>query len=224
MNSYDTYLDILQSRYSCRAYLPDPVPEDKIKQIVSAARHVPSWCNAQPWQITVTRGDGTESFRRMLSEVAAQGLPPQPDLPWPEKYAGVYGERRRRCGFQLYDAVGVDRTDKAARTAQMLRNFSLFDAPHVAIVTSPTNLGPYGALDCGSFVSAFCLAATSLGIGTIPQAAVASYAPQVRNHLNLPEDRLVLCAISFGYADTSSPANKFRTERASVDDIIDWAD
>lgn len=224
MNAYDTYLDILQSRYSCRAYLPKQVTNETITKIVNAARHVPSWCNAQPWQLTITRGEGTDKFRDMLSDVAAKGAPPQPDLEWPAKYSGVYGERRRRCGFQLYDAVGVERTDKPARAAQMLRNFSLFDAPHVAIVTSPADLGPYGALDCGSFVSAFCLAATSLGIASIPQAAVASYAPQVRAHFDLPDDRLILCAISFGYANGDAPANGFRTERAETADIIDWAE
>lgn len=160
----------------------------------------------------------------MLSDVAASGTPPQPDLPWPERYEGVYGERRRHCGHQLYQAVNIPREDRAGRNAQMMRNFSLFDAPHVAIVTTPVALGPYGALDCGSFVSAFCLAATALGVGTIPQAAVASYAAELRTHFNLPENRHVLCAISFGFADDEAAVNNFRTDRATPDDIIDWAD
>ena len=104
----------------------------------------------------------------------------------------------------------------------MLRNFAFFDAPHVAIIHSPANLGPYGAMDTGGFVTAFTLAATALGVATIPQADIASYAPQVKEHLDITEDRLILCAISFGYADTDHPANKFRTTRATPDDIIDW--
>ena len=221
---YDQFTDLLQDRYSCRAFRPDPLPEETITQIVDAARRVPSWCNAQPWQLTITRGAATERFREALLEAATNGTPVEPDLPWPTGYSGPYAERRRTCGFQLYDALGIAKSDRDARKAQMLRNFALFDAPHVAILTSPAELGPYGAMDCGGFVAAFTLAATALGVASIPQAAIASYAPLVRQHLGLPEYRLVLCAISFGMADPDHAANHFRTERATPETIIDWKD
>lgn len=221
---YDTLTEILAARFSCRQFRPDPVPEAQITRIVEAARRVPSWCNAQPWQLEITRGEATERFRKLMMETASQGTPPKPDLDWPAKYSGIYGERRRTCGFQLYDAAGIEKSDRPARAAQMLRNYALFDAPHVAILHSPTELGPYGAMDSGGFVAAFTLAATALGIATIPQAAIAAYAPQVRAHFDLGEDRLVLCAISFGYAEEAGAVNRFRTERAAPGDIIRWAD
>ena len=222
MTPYDTLTNTLKSRYSCRAFRSDPVPDDIITQIVTAARHVPSWCNAQPWQLTITKGEATENFRQAMLAEAAKGNPPQPDLNWPSGYSGDYAARRRTCGFQLYDAVGIEKFDRAARMAQMLRNYALFDAPHVAIVHSPVELGPYGALDSGGFVTAFTLAATALGVATIAQAAIAAYAPLVRDHLDIADDRLVLCAISFGYADQDSAINQFRTERADPTHIIDW--
>ena len=64
--------------------------------------------------------------------------------------------------------------------------------------------------------------AAALGVATIPQAAVASYPDLIRNHFGIADDRLILCAISFGYADPDAPANQFRTERAEITDIIDW--
>ena len=222
MTSYDTLTDILKSRYSCRAFRPDPVPDDVITQIITAARHVPSWCNAQPWQVTITKGAATDAFRDVMMTAASTGTPPQPDLDWPSKYSGAYAERRRTCGYQLYDAVGIEKSDRAGRMAQMLRNYALFDAPHVAIIHSPAELGPYGAMDSGGFVTAFTLAATALGVASIPQAAIAGYAPLVRDHFDIADDRLVLCAISFGYADKDAPINHFRTERAAPDQIIDW--
>ncbi len=224
MTRYDTLTDTLKSRYSCRAFTPDPVPDDTILKIVDAARHVPSWCNAQPWQVTITKGAATDAFRTLMTETASKGTPPQPDLEWPTKYTGDYADRRRTCGFQLYDAVGIAKEDRAGRAAQMLRNYALFDAPHVAIIHSPSELGPYGAMDTGGFVTAFTLAANALGVATIAQAAIAAYAPQVRDHLGIPDDRLILCAISFGYADPDAPANQFRTKRATPDEIIDWKD
>ena len=224
MTQYDTLTDILAARHSCRAFRPDPVSDDIITDIVRAAQRVPSWCNAQPWQVSITRGAATDRFRQALTEAATRGDTPAPDLDWPTGYSGTYRARRQTCGYQLYDAVGIERSDKAARHAQMLRNFALFDAPHVAIIHSPAELGAYGAMDSGGFVAAFTLAAAALGVATIAQAAIASYAPLVHEVLGIGDDRLVLCAISFGYADPHAPANAFRTERATPDDVIDWQD
>lgn len=223
MNDFETLNQILSARHSCRAFLPDQVAQNDIKDIVGAAQKVPSWCNAQPWQLHITTGAGTDRFRDALYEQALK-TPPQPDMDWPKSYPDVYGERRRACGFRLYDAVGIKKGDRAASTAQMMENYRLFGAPHVAIVTSPTELGPYGGVDCGGFVAAFTIAAQAKGVATIAQAAIAAQAPLVRDHFGISDDRLILCAISFGYADTAHPINSFRTERASANDVIDWHD
>lgn len=104
----------------------------------------------------------------------------------------------------------------------MMENFSLFGAPHCAILTSPAELGAYGALDCGGFITAFSLAAQALGIATIPQAALAAYSPFIHRYFDIPGDRKFLCAISFGYADNEHPANSFRTGRADLNEIAQW--
>src|SRR3546814_16328502 len=88
--------------------------------------------------------------------------------------------RRRECGLQLYDAVGVAHGDRAASGAQAARNFVLLDAPHVAIVTSRRELGGYGAVDCGADVGTFLLAAQAPGVAAIPQAALAARIPEER--------------------------------------------
>ena len=196
------------------------MPENKIRQIVMSAGKVPSWCNAQPWQVTITQGAATQAFKDELKN-AVQNTVPKSDFPWPDSYPGVYGDRRRACGYQLYAAAGIARQDRQAREAQSLRNFDLFDAPHVAIVHSEAALGPYGALDCGGFVSAFMLAATSLGVACIAQASIAAYPDLLRAHFDLPDTRAVLCAISFGYEDADHPANSFRTERARLAHVLD---
>jgi len=220
MSQADTLRDILSARHSCRAYRPDPVPAEVIAEVVREAGRAPSWCNAQPWQVVVTQGAETEAFRAaLLAEV--ERAKPGADMPWPEGYPGVYGERRRTCGFQLYEAVGIAREDRAARAEQSMQNYRLFGAPHVAIVHAEAALGPYGAMDTGGFVTTFLLAATARGIGTIAQASVAAYPDLIRAHFGLPETRHILCAISFGYPDPDHPANQFRTERAALDDILD---
>lgn len=214
---------LLHGRHSCRGFLSDPVPRADIEQIITSAGRAPSWCNAQPWQVIVTSGAETDRFRAALLDEVATGLP-EPDLPFPTGYSGVYQERRRACGWALYQAVGVEKGDRAASSRQMMENFTLFGAPHCAILSSPAELGPYGAMDCGGFVTAFTLAAQALGVASVPQAALAAYGPFLHRYFDIPDDRLILCAISFGYADTEHPANGFRTDRVPPERIIDWRD
>lgn len=212
---------LLHARHSCRAFRAEPVPRDLIEQIVTSASRVPSWCNAQPWQVTITSGSETDRFREALLEEATSA-DAAPDLPFPTGYSGVYQERRRACGWALYEAVGVEKGDRAASARQMMENFALFGAPHCAILSSPAELGAYGAMDCGGFVTGFSLAAQAMGVASIPQAAVASYGPFLHRYFDIPDDRLILCAISFGYANPEHPANAFRTERAGLDQIVEW--
>ena len=212
---------LLSARHSCRAFRPDPVPRPIIEQLLLAAQKVPSWCNAQPWKVTLVSGATTDHLRKVLMEQAKAGHH-EPDLPFPTRYEGEYQERRRTCGWALYEAVGVKKGDREASSKQMLQNFSFFGAPHVAILSSPVELGPYGAMDCGGYVAAFTLAATAAGLASIPQAAIASHAPVLHDVLNIPSNRSILCAISFGYGDVEHPANGFRTSRAELDDFVDW--
>lgn len=214
--------ELLDGRYSCRGFLPEPVPRDTVEQILRIAQRTPSWCNTQPWQVAITSGAATERFRAAM--LAAGDREPSPDFAWPAKYQGVYQERRRECGFALYESVGVVLGDRAASARQALENFRLFGAPHVAIVTTDASLGVYGAIDCGGWVGNFLLAARRVGVASIAQAALSSWPGVVREQLGLPDDRLVLCGISFGFEDLSHPANKFRTTRAPLESVVQWRD
>lgn len=135
---------LLNERYSCRAYRSDPVPRAIIEKILKAAQRTASWCNSQPWHLVITSSTETERLRRAMVEAATSGEGAS-DFPWPREYLGVYQERRRESGFQLYNAVGIPRGDKEGYARQGLENFKFFGAPHVAIVTTTEPLGTYGA-------------------------------------------------------------------------------
>lgn len=213
--------DLLLRRHSCRAFRPDPVAHDIIARILTAAGRAPSWCNSQPWQVVVTSGAETAGLRAALSEAALTGTA-APDLPFPTRYRGVYQDRRRDCGWKLYQAVGVQKGDRAGSAREMARNFDLFGAPHCAIVSAPAELGVYGVLDCGGFITAFTLAAQALGVASIAQAAVASFGRLLHEKFAIGDDRSILCGIAFGYADTDHPANSFRTGRADLHEIAEF--
>jgi nitroreductase len=215
---------LLEDRWSCRGFSGQEVPRPIIEQVLGAARLSPSWCNTQPWQVHVTVGAGTERFRSALSEQAVTAAGLSPDFEFPERYSGIHQQRRRECAMQLYDSVGVVPGDRAASALQAARNFALFGAPHVAIISTAAELGTYGAVDCGLYVQTFLLAAQGLGLGAIPQAALAAYSGFIRDYFELPQDRNIVCGISFGYPDRDHAANGFRTHRAAVDDTSTWVE
>jgi len=214
--------DAVRSRYSCRKFLPQPVPRDTIENILALAQQTPSWCNCQPWQILLVSGEAIEGFRVALHAHAAQGTPTKPDFPFPLRYQGIYRERRKVCGVQLYQALGIGREDKTSAAQQSLENFRFFGAPHVALITTDDDLGVYGAVDCGLYVSNFMLAAQNLGVASIAQAALASYPEFIRAHFGVPPNRKFVCGISFGYADPVHPINTYRTARASQQESATW--
>ncbi len=215
---------IVAARWSCRAFLPDPVARETIEAILRVAQKTPSWNNAQPWEVVITSWRATDRFRALMTEKQVSGAPREPDLAFPREYRDTYLARRRACGFQLYDAVGITRGDKQGYARQTLRNYELFDAPHAAIVTTDEALGVYGAVDCGAYVSSFMLAAQALGVATIAQAALALYSAPIREHFAIPDTRHVVCGISFGWPDLDHPANRYRTPRADIAEAARFVD
>jgi nitroreductase len=216
--------ELLNERYSVRAFLPKPVPRELIEQVLKVAQRTASWCNSQPWQVVVASGEAKEQFRKAIYAEAASGAAENSDYPFPREYLGVYLERRRESGFQLYNTLGIARGDKAAYAKQALENYNFFGAPHVAIIHTTEPLGVYGAVDCGAYVSNFVLAARALGLGTIPQAALARHSGLIRRHFNLGDDRRVVCGISFGFADHAHKINSYRTSRAGLADVVTFVD
>lgn len=224
-----TFARLLSERFSCRGYLPDPVPRRVIERMLGIAQRSASWCNSQPWQVIVTDGKGNERFRNALfAHAKADGATNEsspsmkPDFPFPDAYRGVYKERQREVGWQLYESVGIRYGDRAASALQALKNFSLFDAPHMLLITSERDLGVYGAIDCGIYLSNVLSAAQSLGVASVAQAALAGYAPFMREYFKIPDNRVIVVGASFGYADPKHPANAFRSRRAYLADVVEW--
>ncbi|MER5348931.1 nitroreductase family protein [Kitasatospora sp. NPDC002551] len=212
---------ILTDRFTCRQFRPDPVPRDTIERLLHLAQRTPSWCNTQPWHVHLTEGAATEHLRTRLLE-HVQRHPAAPDFPFPAQYTGIHRQRRRECGLQLYSSLGIAKGDQERTLRQLLRNFELFDAPHVAIITTEADLGVYGAVDCGLYINTFLLAAHSLGLATAPQAALASYSDFLRDHFGIPDNRRVVASISFGYPDPNHPVNAFRTTREQPENAVTW--
>lgn len=213
--------ELLARRHSCRAFLPGEVPRATIEQMLELAQRTATWCNTQPWQIFLSRGENARRLKEKLRHAAGQGAA-DPDLPFPPEYRGEHLARRREAGFQLYAAAGIEKGDRVASRALALRNFELFGAPHCAVMAMPAYLGPYAALDCGGWIANFLLAAEAHGVAAIPQAALAQQSPVLREHFGIAQESTILCGIAFGFEDKASALNSYRTGRAALCDACTW--
>src|SRR5947208_5901426 len=144
--------ELLNERYSVRAFLAKEVDRATIEHVLTTAQRTASWCNSQPWQVLIASGEAKERFRKAIYAEAASGAEQGHDFTPPREYLGVYLDRRRESGFQLYNTLGISRGDKIAYAKQALENYNFFGAPHVAIIHTDEPLGIYGANDCGDYV------------------------------------------------------------------------
>ena len=55
------FSELIQRRYSVRAYKPDPVEDDKLAQVLEAARLAPTAANRQPFQVIVIHTAGRKA-------------------------------------------------------------------------------------------------------------------------------------------------------------------
>lgn len=55
------FFDLIDQRYSVRAYKPDPVEPEKLQRVLEAARIAPSAANKQPFQLIVIHTQGREA-------------------------------------------------------------------------------------------------------------------------------------------------------------------
>ncbi|MBU1157824.1 MAG: nitroreductase family protein [Candidatus Thermoplasmatota archaeon] len=63
-------MDAIKGRRSIRRYKATPVPDDLLREVLTAARHAPSADNAQPWRILVIRDEDTK--RKLVAAANGQ--------------------------------------------------------------------------------------------------------------------------------------------------------
>jgi hypothetical protein len=69
-------------------------------------------------------------------------------------------------------------------------------------------------------VQVLLLAMQVHGVAAIAQAALANHSALVKRELEIPQERPMVCAVSFGYEDKAHPANSYRTSRAELGQVV----
>ena len=212
--------EVLQKRFSIRAFKATPVPQEVLEEIFALARHAPSNCNVQPCQAYVVSGAKKDQLKAELVNAVLSGSPANPDFDWDVRYQGVHRERQFGSANALYGAMGIERKDKERRQAAMLRNWQFFGAPHAAFFTMEKYLKMTGAVDLGIYAQTVVMLMAERGISSCMQGALGMFPDPARKMFGLPDEVGILFGMSFGYADDVAPANKARTDRVSLDTMV----
>ena len=218
----------ITSRRSIRAFLPKPVPRQTVEELLSIASRAPSGTNTQPWKVTVLTGAARQ--RLVDAITAAYDDPEQRKLHseeyayYPTKWVDPYLARRRKVGWDLYGLLGIGREDKARMHAQHGRNYRFFDAPVGLIFTIDRIMEQGSWLDYGMFLQNIMVAARARGLDTCPQAAFTQFHRIISAQLALPDNEMVVCGMSLGYADMSRVENTLVTEREPVSGFARFLD
>lgn len=217
-------MSALLDRYSVRAFEDKPVTREVLDDILCAAQQSPSGGNLQPWHVYVTVGDDRAAFLEKIQKSVRDNPMGEPDAPdiYPPKLKEPYKARRAKCGEDMYDALNIDREDKMARIVQVMKNFEFFGAPVGIFFSIDKTMGRPQWAHMGMYMQSLMLAAVERGLGTCPQEAWLLRHITVREHFEIPDTHDVYCGLALGYPDKDAPINNYRTERASLDEVVTY--
>ncbi|MBV9043940.1 MAG: nitroreductase [Alphaproteobacteria bacterium] len=214
--------EALKTRISVRAFKPDPVPRAVVEEILLKASRAPSGGNLQPWKVHVLLGAAKDELVRRTKEQMAKN--PRGGVPeyhiYPPNLTEPYSTRRFRVGEQMYATMNIPREDKARRLQQFVKNWEFFGAPVGLIFSIDRQMQQGQWSDLGGFLQSIMLLAREYGLHTCAQEAWAPYHEVIREYLKVPQEEMIFCGMSLGYADTDAPINTLYSERAALGE---WA-
>ena len=159
-----------------RRVRPDPIPEEDLRDILTAAIQAPNGGNAQPWRFLVVRDP---ELRAQLGELYHEA--------WWAKRAdeGVHGPE------------DLDPANRVSAAAMRLAD-EFGEAPAIVLVCATAQ----GAGAMGSVIPAvenLLLAARGLGVGGTITTLHASVDERVKALLGIPAEAQIVYAVRLGY-------------------------
>jgi len=209
-------LDIILQRRSIRVFTEKIPPQEIIRKCLEAAVWSPSATNQQPWEFIVLTGKALEEvcrineekFAQRMQEQEAFGNPPEP-----------LKKRQQEIFAAMLEAAGTAGMDPNEIFEKSLR---FFDAPiAVYFVTFKSSDNQY-LLSTAAAIENFLIAAEACGLGTCWLTVTVICQDDIRKHLGLSDDRVLLGGVAVGYAAQGHPLNIFKRTRAQVDAVTTW--
>lgn len=212
-------LQAIRERRSARAFQPVPIPREKIKEILRLTVNAPSANNLQPWEFVVVMDEERERLSRRLLK--------------------AYKEKQISCGSgavkPLPKAIrqrGVNTLEEmkpyVERTGSSVDSFinegscNFYGAPAAIIICIDDCFSARQMVDVGTAVAYLVLAAQASGLATCPIGLITDYADEIKELLNIPENKRVVIGVALGYADRENPMSQFRSSRADINELVRW--
>ncbi len=216
--------ELVRARRTIRGYTDKPVPRAVIEEIIDVAKGAPSSMNTQPWHIHVVAGEPLDRIRKGNTEKMMAGVTPKRDFPMKESYEGIHRQRQIDVAVQLFEAMGIERDDKARRMDWVMRGFRQFDAPVSLVLTYDKYLEPaaISQFDLGAVSYGIVLAAWERGLGTVINGQGIMQSDVVREHANIPDDQNIMICIAMGYPDEDFVANDVKSTREDSSNFVHY--
>jgi nitroreductase len=198
----------------------------------------PSWSNTRPFKVAVATGEVKDRISgeflsrwQVLSQIMRKGLRnklrliysryglPTTNRSIVKPYVAELKPRAERVGRELYQSLGVQRGDRAARDLQWGKNYSFFGAPVELFIYIHKSLHIYAASDAGLMMENLMLSAHGYGLGTCAQGAVNIWDDVVREEFEVSKDYRLLCGIAIGYP-SDAKVNSFQANRIDVSELL----
>ena len=211
-------LQTIQERRSTRAYMDRPVEKETLEKLIGLASQAPSAINIQPWELVVVSGEERKRLSRVLVKRMRErniSCGPGAKKPLP----GHFVERQRGLlnvmlpnlpeGTSFQDFINEG-------------SCNFYGAPTAVIIVIDKVFSSARLTDIGIVVGYLVLAAHAMGLATCPIGLITAFDEDIREQLNLSEEKEVVIGIAVGYRDPSSGINKSRSERAPLTEFVKW--
>ena len=212
-------LKVIKERKSIRAFKPDPIPKEKIEEILKLTIHAPSAINLQPWEFIVVTGEEKERLgRRLIKAYKEKQIACSPGnvKPLPKTY-GKRGAKTLELMKPFFEEMGVD-IDQFINEGSC--NF--YGAPVAILICLDDSFPKARMVDVGIALGYFVLAAHEFGLGTCPIGLIIAYEDEIKDLLNIPENKNVVIGVALGYPDSNIPINRFKSQRDDLEKFIRW--
>lgn len=205
----------IHERHTTRAFLDKPVSQEIIEELLTLSTRAPSAINLQPWEFTVVMGEELRRLGRILvKRMRERNISCGPDAvrPLPENLM----DRQRKLMECILPCL-----EKGVNFQDFINEGScnFYGAPAAIIVTIDQVFSKSRLVDLGIAVGYMVLAAHNMGLGTCPIGLISAFADEIKDALNIGEEKDVVLGIGVGYPDPGSPVNRASSGRVPVYEV-----
>src|SRR4030065_914743 len=203
-------LKVIMERKTIRAFKPDPVPKERIEEILRLAINAPSAINLQPWEFIVVTGEEKERLgRRLIKAYKEKQIACSPGnvKPLPKTY-GKRGAKTLALMKPFFEEMGVD-IDQYINEG----SWRFYGAPVAILLCLDDSFPRARMVDIGIALGYLVLTAHEFGLATCPIGLIIAYEEEIKDLLNIPENKNVVIGVALGYPDRDVPINQFKSQR-----------